>query len=242
MTPALFGLALLISVVELGAIAVPALARAGLVSCDEPSDIIPGKRLMVASILGGALPGGLALMMGHPLVAVALVSVLGAVLLVAAYVDRETGWAPDHLLAPFSFAGFTLAGLTGSWGITLWQGVLAGIFVYPVLMGIWIGVRALTPSARLMPPNDLLSLVVPCVMLGPDLSMGYLVSVAVLLVLVRISPFLHKVFLRADVAERMVADMGLDAAQAQSFVTLLVVTLPVSFAFMLVRIFFMEGF
>lgn len=217
----------------------PMMVRAGLKSCfeDKPVPELPLVRYIAFN--GAILAGLSATFSGHGGWEGIVATLLGGYLLTSAYVDRETGWAPDILLYPVAMASLLLAGLLGSWGMSLSTGILAALLLYPVVMALWIALRALTPLASMLPPNDLLSLLVPVILFGYGLGMAYLVVVGALLVAVRFTPFLRRIFLQDQVARAALTEMELSEDRAVEYVTLLVVSLPVAFFFL--PVFFAMG-
>jgi len=216
------------------ALLIPPLARAGLASCldgQKPQDLpymrhiatFGGIAIALTSILSGQGP------------AFAFVSTLfGGFLAAASYLDRETSWAPDHLLFPISVLGFSVAGFLGMWGLTPFIGFLVGAFGYLALMGVWLLVNEKTDVASLLPPNDILSILVPLAFLGPGLSVFFMIAAAILLMMVRFIPGVRKLFLREDVAIQALAEMEVCDGRAEDFITLLMVTLPAAFVFLIV--------
>lgn len=217
----------------------PMMVRAGLKSCfeDRPVPELPLVRFIAFN--GAVLAGLAATFSGHDGWVLTIATLLGGYLLTSAYVDRETGWAPDILLYPVSMASLLLAGLLGSWGLSLNEGILAAFLLYPVVMLCWVALRAITPLASLLPPNDLLSLLVPVILFGYDLGMAYLVVVGILLLVVRLTPFLRKILLEDKVARAALMEMELSEDRSAEYVTLLIVSLPATFFFL--PVFFFMG-
>ena len=137
--------------------------------------------------------------------------VFGALLLLVAWIDQRTAWAPDGITLPLMFGGAASAGLIGSVGIGPISaiGVAFGIFI---AAQVFWAAQAIS-GFRLLPPADLMALSLPILLFGPSpyAPLTYLLLSALLLIALRGPEPVYRL-IRGPAAEAAVRDAGLSGA------------------------------
>jgi hypothetical protein len=122
---------------------------------------------------------------GHKDGAELALSVFGALLLVAAWTDHRTAWAPDGITIPLLCGGAASANLLGTTGMgpLTTIGVAFGLFL--ISQAAWY-LQAVI-GWRKLPPADLMALSLPLLMFGQTIHapLTYLTLSALLLFLLR---------------------------------------------------------
>lgn len=135
-------------------------------------------------------------------------SAFGALLLVAAWTDHLTAWAPDGVTLPLVFGATSAAGLLGTLGVGPLGalGIAGGIFL--ASQAAW-AFQAMI-GRRLLPPADLMALMLPVLLFGPTIHtpLTYLALSGLLLFMLR-APEPVYLALRGPAAEEAVRDAGL---------------------------------
>lgn len=90
--------------------------------------------------------------------------VFGALLLVAAWTDHRTAWAPDGVILPLLSFGAVAVSLIGPLGVGPGGAIGIALLIFGVAQAAWAA-QALT-GWRVLPPPDLIALSLPILLFG----------------------------------------------------------------------------
>lgn len=137
--------------------------------------------------------------------------VFGALLLIAAWVDQRTAWAPDGITLPLMFGGAVSASMIG----TLSAGPIPA---FGVAFGLFLSAQAawwgqVLFGRRHLPPADLMALALPALLFGltPFTPLTYLLLSGLLLLALRGPEPVYRA-IRGPAAEEAVREAGLNGS------------------------------
>jgi len=135
-------------------------------------------------------------------------STFGALLLLAAWTDYRTAWAPDGVTLPLIFGATSAAGLLGTLGVGPLGVIVITLALFLVSQAAW-ALQALI-GHRHLPPADLMALALPALLFGTTIyaPISYMVLSGFLLFMLRAPDPLYRA-LRGPSAEEAVRDAGL---------------------------------
>lgn len=90
--------------------------------------------------------------------------VFGALLLLAAWTDHRTAWAPDGVILPLLSFGAVAASLIGPLGVGPGGAIATSVVIFGVAQAAWAA-QALS-GWRVLPPPDLIALSLPVLLFG----------------------------------------------------------------------------
>jgi hypothetical protein len=170
----------------------------------------------------GLLGTGLAVILGYLGVLIAIrggevplsieaelaLSTFGALLLVAAWTDHRTAWAPDGVTLPLILGATVSAGLLGTLGVGPLGAIGIALALFLASQAAW-ALQALT-GRRHLPPADLMALALPALLFGTTIyaPITYMALSGLLVLLLRAPDPLYQV-LRGPAADEAVQDAGL---------------------------------
>lgn len=135
-------------------------------------------------------------------------SAFGALLLVAAWTDHRTAWAPDGVTLPLILGATVSAGLLGTLGVGPLGAIGIALALFLASQAAW-ALQALT-GRRHLPPADLMALALPALLFGTTIyaPITYMALSGLLVLLLRAPDPLYQV-LRGPAADEAVQDAGL---------------------------------
>ena len=173
----------------------------------------------------GLLSAGLAALTGYGGVLIAIRSgpgvgsveaelalcVFGALLLLAAWIDQRTAWAPDGITLPLMCGGAASASLIGTLGVGPVAALGVAFALFLTAQAAWAA-QALI-GIRLLPPADLMALALPVLLFGlsPYAPLTYLLLFALLLIALRGPEPLYRL-IRGPSAEEAVRDADISGS------------------------------
>ncbi|WP_027234590.1 hypothetical protein [Leisingera caerulea] len=165
-----------------------------------------------------------------------LISVsFASTLCLAAFVDRETSWAPDILMAILAAGAVVLASRFHGWDLSLMSAAAAGAGGLLAVNLLWMAAVRLTGWIWILPPGDILGISIPFILFGATpYSIGIMFGTAALLVLCRSFDWVHAVFEKPGNGEKVARDMDVDIADVRKSIPFLSVCLPVVWAALLI--------
>jgi hypothetical protein len=136
------------------------------------------------------------------------ICVFGGLLILAAWVDRKTAWAPDGIILPLMFGAATAASLIGTLELGPLSAFGVGLVIFLAAQLIWV-VQVIS-GFRLLPPADLMALVLPFLLFGITAyaPLTYLLMSAALFAALR-GPEPLYLALRGRAADEALQDAGL---------------------------------
>lgn len=209
---------------------IAAAGRAGLRKASDGAETISWARVLAPAIVGGMIIAGLIFWKipsgDAPIIDLCLVG-LGAALGAAAIIDRDTGWAPDVLMAVLSAKAMVLGTIVAGWGIGPLTASLVGIGILVAINLLWLAASVLTGSRRILPPADILAFALPFMIFGASpYFVAIMLSISVLGLLGRRVPAIHAFFTNPKVGDKVLREMDLDDSMEAKGVTLLAIALP----------------
>lgn len=137
--------------------------------------------------------------------------VFGSLLLLAAWTDHRTAWAPDGIVLPLMISAAIVASLIGPLTVRPVPAMGVGVLLFGLAQAGW-AVQALV-GTRLLPPPDLMALGLPVLLFGltPYAFLSYLALSATLLLVLRAPEPLYQ-RLRGPAASEAVRDAGLSGS------------------------------
>lgn len=137
--------------------------------------------------------------------------VFGSLLLLVAWIDQRTAWAPDGVTLPLLFGGAASASLIGSFGFGPITAIGVAIGLFLAAQGVWAA-QVMT-GLRLLPPADLMALSLPPLLFGlsPYAPLSYLLLSGLLLIALRGPEPLYRL-VRGPAAEEAVREAGLSGS------------------------------
>jgi hypothetical protein len=228
-----------------------AMAYLGVHLASEGEDRIEWMRLLAASYIGG-MPFAIIPELGlhfeiSEVLSVLAATFLGAALMVAALVDRDSGWAPDILVLPILCMCMPLAHYLGVWdfgslfGEKFWvfSYILYGFLVWLLINGVWLlGYFIWKACDRnrgyaVTPPGDIIAAMLPFFLFGTTDSFFYtMFTVLLLMLLLRNSSTLHAVFTAPELHAKVLRELDVDVINSEKpkGVAFLAVLFPVMWA------------
>lgn len=198
------------------------LSERGVTASSDGEDTLPVLKLWLVAQIGGLL--AVAMVMAgasdfEGAVAAALLSFLAA----GAFVDRETGWAPDHIVLPVCVLAMMSGAAQGAWLISPLLAAVIGVAVYLIVNVAWMGVAMISDAARALPPGDILALIVPIMALGFTKEfVTCMMLISSLLAIVILIPKFGNIVGKKEVCDCVRAEMGRegDCAPVVTFLTI----------------------
>jgi hypothetical protein len=92
------------------------------------------------------------------------ICMFGALLLLAAWTDHKTAWAPDGIILPLMICGAVCASLIGDLGVTSGPAIGVGLLIFGLAQALWAA-QAIA-GWRVLPPPDLIALSLPVLLFG----------------------------------------------------------------------------
>lgn len=177
-----------------------------------------------AAFIGAILMGACALRAGLPLENQVSLIILGSLLLLGAWIDRISAYAPDAIIMPFCILIF-LVGFDDIDPRGMFDALLLGVLLYVICIALWIPQEA--SGYRVVPPVDVAALAAPFILFGVEIATFavYLASSVVLIAILRI-PSLAPIFSKAEAVKSGAQDVHLPDRPA---VTFLSVAFPIIF-------------
>lgn len=210
-------------------LAIPLSAAAAFVAAWVASDDesqgggFDGAVLIGFAALAGATLGALAHSFGAEAATTISFALLGAFLMAGAASDLESGWAPDIATMPVVISAALAGAAPWAWNWSPATGLLVGMVLYMAAQALWMLTRE---ADQAIPPADLLSLLVPILVLGASLrAAGYYLALCLVILLLMRVPRLKAQLQRQKIREAVRAE-GAGEAVAEHGIALLAVTYP----------------
>jgi hypothetical protein len=136
------------------------------------------------AVSSGSLGAYIALSHGSETVSVETgiaICVFGGMLLLAAWTDHKTAWAPDGIIVPLMVCGAVCASLIGDLDVTPGPAIGIALLTFAAAQAAWAA-QALM-GRRVLPPPDLIALSFPFLLFGvtPYTFLTYLILSSALL-------------------------------------------------------------
>lgn len=204
--------------------------RIGLRLASADNDMISWPRTLIPAFLGGmslaVLQTGTAGMGDSSLIFLCITG-LGAALGVGAIIDRETGWAPDALMAVLAAKAMVLGTIVSGWPLTPLQASLFGLGILVAINLVWIAAVKLTGSSAILPPADILAFALPFMIFGMSIQFVLIMlAIAVLGLACMRLPVVAVIFTNPDVRDNVLREHEIDYIKAGQGLTLLSIALP----------------
>lgn len=184
------------------------LGQIGVKSSSEGEESLPFSHMWIAGQLGSLMAIFMAVA-GLPVSQTIIAAILLSLLAVGAYVDRQSGWAPDHLILPASVFAMMSGAASGAWDMPVWYGAFLGLCVYLAVQGLWILSALLSEAAKGIPPGDILALAIPVMALGFTKDFVIcMMLISSLLAIVILVPKFGNIFSKKSVADTVRAELG----------------------------------
>ncbi|MBW3243612.1 hypothetical protein KUV57_13140 [Epibacterium sp. DP7N7-1] len=206
------------------------IGRIGLRMASDNEDMISWAKTLTPALLCGmplaVLQSGFEWMEGGSQTFLCITS-LGAALGVGAIIDRETGWAPDILMAVLAANGMLLGTIIAGWELSPIVASIVGIALLAVINLFWIAAVKLTGSCAILPPADILAFALPFMIFGISAQF-----VTVMLVIATVGlackrvPSIAAIFTNPKVGEKIVREIESDDMKEGHGLTLLSIALP----------------
>ena len=218
-------------------VALAPLARLGLrVSSEGESDIALAELILAGLI--GALPAAFLSPFGIGSPGFLALVTLGALLPMAGWIDRKSGWAPDFVMLPIVVSGLVLGSSLGSWSAGPLAMLVWGAAGYAALQVSWILAAMKNPELMLPPPADLIALALPFLIFGTHpASVATSFAISVLLLLCKAFPAVNSLFSRKEVVEGVLKEVAKSDTVEASAITFLALAFPVTLIVLLLAIF-----
>lgn len=177
-----------------------------------------------AAWIGAFLMGAFAMDTGASVANQVGLVILGSLLLLGAWIDRISAYAPDAIIIPFCIMIF-FVGVDDPGYADLFYSILLGLLLYIICIAMWIPQEA--SGYRVVPPADVAALAAPFILFGVEIATFavYLASSVVLIAILRI-PSLAPIFSKAEAVKSGAQDVHLPDRPA---VTFLSVAFPIIF-------------
>lgn len=206
------------------------LGRIGLRLASDDADMISWPRTLVPAFLGGMTLAYLQAgseWMGSGSLTFLCITGLGAALGVAAIIDRETGWAPDVLMALLAAKAMVLGTIVAGWPISPLVASILGVVTLVGINLLWIAAVKLTGSYAILPPADILAFALPFMIFGTSIQfVAIMLAIAILGLVCKNVPAVAAVFTNPKVGENVLREIESDDKKAGQGLTLLSIALP----------------
>lgn len=210
-------------------------ARLGATIASEGDDMPAYMPLVTAGLVGGM---GIAVFASGLDVYSQLVTIaLGGGLLVAAVLDRETGWAPDTMMWPIVVLACMLGALNKVLPFGPITAIAVGTCTFWACQVVWMICARIAPVLPLPPPGDLIALALPLVFLGVCLGfVMVMLGICILLLGAKFNQKVARIFTKGHVAKAVISEMDFLNETAMQPVTLLALAFPVVWVALLCQI------
>lgn len=208
------------------AVALPALAHVTLKRIGAMERFkFPMRKMIAMAFIGAAIPAIAVLLSSAILLKseVIMIIVLGSILGLGAWVDRQAAYAPDGIMVPFCLLiafvcpmPFDVAGLE--------QDVLArfGIAIGLYAAGIISWMPQEITGLRIIPPADVMALIAPALIFGVSTVLAFVyLTTSIILLLALKSEKVAAIFSRKEAVDDGSFDVGLKSGHSVTFLSVI---------------------